>query len=150
MQKMKLTFERGGELTISFNGLAPETERCIKEALPLESDLKHSRYSGREVCFGFETNKPAPKENSKSTVEKGNVVYWRDWDATVEKSGSGSIGTEVIGLYYGHEVVQFQGNNLFANVFGQVDKNQDAMLEEIGIRIWQKGFERVRAELIEE
>lgn len=149
MKKIKLIFERGGELTASFNGLAPDTEKRIKEILPCENILVHSRYCGREICFGIQTKEFPKKENSRSTVDKADLVYWRNWEEPEENGLPGSPGAEVIGLYYGSEVVQFQGRALYVNVFGHIDAGQEALLEEIGSRIWQQGFEKIRAELID-
>ena len=149
MEKIKLIFERGGELIVSFNGLAPNTEQRIKEILPYENILMHSRYSGREVCFGIQTKEFVKQENSHTSVNKADVVYWCNWETPEENGLPGSPGAEVIGLYYGEEIVQFQGKPLCVNVFGYIDESQEALLEEIGNRIWQQGFEKVRAELID-
>lgn len=149
MRKIKLTFERGGYLTVVLDGGAPQTANCILEALPFENDLTHSRYCGREVCMGIETKTMPPAENQTSTVEKFDVSYWRNWHEP-EKGLPGSPGNETFSFYYGPEQLQFQGTPIRVNVIGHISKEEEPMLEEIGLRIWQKGFERMWAELLPE
>ena len=149
MKKMKLIFEKGGELIVHFNDFTPNTVKCIQEILPCENYLMHSRYCGREVCFGVITGSLLAKENNVSKVEKFDVGYWRDWDHSEKREMQGSPGAEAISFYYGAEHLRFQDRHISVNVFGRIDESQESLLVEIGTRIWQQGFENVKAELIE-
>lgn len=149
MKKIKLTFERGGSLTVNFTGNAPKTVESILQSLPFENDLVHSRYCGREVCFGIRTKTLPPPEHQASRVKKFDVAYWRNWNEP-EKGLPGSPGAETLSFYYGPELLQFQGTPIQVSVIGYIDEHEEDMLEEIGMRIWQKGFEKMRAELLTE
>ena len=149
MKRMKLTFERGGSLTVIFSEDAPKTVASVLEALPIENDLIQSRYCGQEIFFGFGSKNFPPPENQTSHVKKFDVAYWRNWDSP-NAGLPGSPGAEVLSVYYGDDYLQFKGEPLIANIIGHVDKSEESMLDEIGMRIWQKGFEKVRATLLED
>jgi len=149
MEKLLLTFERGGRLIADFNDSAPETVRQIKAILPCQSQLVHSRYCGREICFGIETKAHPAEENLQICADKFDVAYWRNWENPERVGLPGSPGAETINLYYGREKILFKGQPLNVSIIGRISPDQEAMLDEIGNRIWQQGFEKVYAELID-
>ena len=145
---MLLRFERGGELIVELNEQAPQTVKRVLEALPCENFAMHTRWCGREVSFGIETRERPPKENHTGIVSKFDVTYWRDWNNEGSEAMPGSPGLEAIAFYYGPEKLSYHGGVITVNVIGRVAWQQEELLEEIGLRIWQKGFEQVRAEEI--
>lgn len=149
MKKLKLTFEKGGSLTITPLPQARRTMECVAASLPRKEALVHSRYCGREVCFATKTGEYPPRENQASEVDKFDVAYWRNWDSP-ESGLPGSPGAETISFYYGPEFLNFRTEPIWVNVFGHIDESQEAILDEIGNRIWQCGFEQVLAEVIDD
>ncbi len=148
MPSIRLLFEKGGCITVDLCGSAPETEKCILQMLPWESKLTHSRYCGREVCFAVETPALPPAENQRDRAEKFDVAYWRNWEEPA-RGLPGSPGAETLSFYYGAETLQFRGTPVRVNIFGRVRKEDEAVLEMVGNRIWKEGFEGIRAELAE-
>jgi len=146
LRKMLLSFERGGELIVHLNEQAPETVQRVLEALPYENYAMHTRWCGREISFGIETKELPPKENNTGIVSKFDVTYWRDWDNGSKEAMPGAPGREAIAFYYGPEKLSYHGGSICANIIGRVDWMQEQLLEEIGLRIWQKGFEQVKAQ----
>lgn len=148
MKKIKLTFEKGGSLIIVPLPEVHQTIECIEAILPHEEQLIHSRYCGREICFAIQTVNYPPRENQTGAVDKFDVAYWRNWESP-ENRLPGSPGAETISFYYGQETLSFQTKPILVNVFGRIDESQESVLDEVGNRIWQHGFEKVRAEIIE-
>lgn len=143
MSKIKLTFERGGTLVASMNNLSPKSVDSLLEILPITSTVFHTRWCGREVSAGIKTKNPPPKENCSTHVSKFDVTYWRDWDGVVNEKGSVK---EAIAIYYGAEMLRYHNGLLSANIIGRIQIEQEELLEEIGIRIWEYGKEKVTIE----
>jgi hypothetical protein len=148
-KKLSLTFERGGTLTVSITDHAPETARRVLDAFPCEHYVMQSRYCGPELSFGIATQKRPDQENATTRPKKFDVAYWRNWDSPDGEGLPGSPGEEAISFYYGDALLQFQGDPIEVNVFGRIDESEEAVLEEIGLRVWRKGFENVRVEIVE-
>lgn len=126
---------------------AQKTTECIIASLPCESELVHSRYCGRELCFAIKTHDFPPIENQRSVVDKFDVAYWRNWESP-ENGLPGSPGMETVSFYYGSEILNFRTMPIQVNVFGRIDESQESVLDEIGNRVWQCGFEQVSVEMI--
>lgn len=137
--KIRLSFERGGDLIAELlYGAAPRTVDAVLAALPLEVTVYHSRWSGREVNFPLALGDAAPpRENDTTTVNTGDVIYWREWE-------KGSDACEAIAVYYGAEVTRDHRGTLPVNVFARVSQDQWPKIAEIGTRIWQCGTETIR------
>lgn len=146
MKKIKIIFEKGGFLTGYLNeNWAPETVTAIWSVLPLETTIKHTRWCGREIYCSIETGAIPAKENHTANVSKFDISYWREnWDLSTGKSAEES--GETIAFYYGPERLQATGGILPLNVIGRIDWDQEETLDEIGIRIWSHGFEKIRVE----
>ena len=54
---------------------------------------------------------------------------------------------EAIAIYYGAEVTRDHRGTLPVNVFARIPESQWKTIEEIGLRIWQHGIERVEVTL---
>lgn len=137
---LKITFEKGGELLVHLNGHTQKTKQSIMEALPLESSALHTRWCGREINFELNTKVKPPKENETAVVSKFDVIYWRDWNSPEEEA------PEAIALYYGAESLRYHKGIILVNVIGRVPLEQEELLEQIGIRIWQNGMEKILVE----
>jgi hypothetical protein len=61
-----------------FDGEAPGLCTAVRDALPLETDLVHGKFSGEEVYAPTERAAFAdlPKENLTRDVAPGDVAYW--------------------------------------------------------------------------
>ncbi len=137
--EIELEFARGGVLRAAILwDSAPETCRAVVAALPLEATVSHSRWSGREVNFPIPLGAGAPpRENDTTTVNTGDVIYWREWE-------KGAKACEALAVYYGAEVTRDHRGYLPVNVFARIPQEQWPLATEIGLRIWREGFEHVR------
>lgn len=116
--------------------LAPRTVDAVRAMLPIHSQVYHSRWSGREVNFAVKSPRAVPRERQTSTVNTGDVIYWKEWE--IEDGPQ-----EALALYYGAEVTRDHRGLLPVNVFARVAEAQWPMIEEVGLRIWRNGSERV-------
>lgn len=138
-QKLKLSFERGGELELEvLTDVAPKTIEVILGLLPIENIVYHSRWSGREINTEIKTGKTVSRENQTIQTKTGDVVYWREWEKVSPEAA------EVIAIYYGPELTRDHRGFQPVNVFATIDPTQWKLIEEIGIRIWRKGGELMR------
>lgn len=135
---LRVQFERGEQLEITLlNDLAPETIASVLELLPWTNMVYHSRWSGREINTEIKTGGQIPRENQTMQTAPGDVVYWREW----EKEGDDVA--ETIAIYYGAELTRYHKGPQLVNVFGSVSQDQWKRIEEIGLRIWRHGGERL-------
>jgi len=136
-QQIRFQFERGGELIADLLvDKASRTVRAILDALPIEAKVCHSRWSGREVNFPVSTDLSIARENDTTTVNTGDVIYWKEWE-------KGTNAAQAVGIYYGAEVTRDHRGYLPVNVFARISAEQWKHIEEIGIRIWQRGIEQI-------
>ncbi|WP_286180219.1 DUF3830 family protein [Neobacillus cucumis] len=64
MRKLKIKFERGGEIAATLlEKKAPKTSEMLWNQLPLESLVTHSRWSGREINLSCPEVQPLFREN---------------------------------------------------------------------------------------
>ncbi|WP_042353783.1 DUF3830 family protein [Bacillus rubiinfantis] len=142
MKHIRISFERGGELTaMLLEDAAPKTCQMIWKAMPLESVVTHSRWSGREINFVCDDISAPPRENQTIYASAGELCYWRDWQ-------SESIEQQVIAIYYGAELARSHKGNERINVFAQLLQTDILLLKEIGERVWLTGTEKVYIERI--
>jgi len=136
-QQVRFEFERGGELIAELLvDRAPQTVRAVLAALPIETTVYHSRWSGREVNFPVSIDPSGVRENDTTTVNTGDVIYWKEWE-------KGAEAVQAIALYYGAEVTRDHRGYLPVNVFARISAEQWKRIEEIGVRIWQQGIEKI-------
>lgn len=146
MNQIKFIFEKGGELIADLNDKAPETVKRVLEVLPLSSSVVHTRWCGREFSFGMATKAKPPMENYSTIVSKFDVAYWRNWEGNEPLEEAPD--SEAISLYYGPELLRYHNGLLRVNIIGRIKWEQEDLLEAIGVRIWQKGIELIKAEII--
>lgn len=133
-----LKFERGGILVAELlPDLAPKTVRTVVEMLPLSAVVFHTRWCGREIYVPVTTGSPVGREHQTSQTNTGDLIFWREWDDD-SPAPEGAIS-----VYYGPELTRDHRGFLQVNVFGRVPQSQWKAIEEIGLRIWQKGTEHV-------
>jgi len=134
---LEFRFERGGSFTARLRpDLAPRTVDAVRAMLPLDVTVYHSRWSGREVNFPVRSPLVVPRERQTCTVNTGDVIYWKEWETDDEAH-------EALAVYYGAEVTRDHRGSLPVNVFAAVPQEQWLRIEEIGLRIWQRGVERL-------
>ncbi|HUT66066.1 MAG TPA: DUF3830 family protein [Spirochaetota bacterium] len=144
-KKLVFSFERGGKLTASLlPEHNPKTVSVFIKMLPLEAVVYHSRWSGREINFPVKSSEKIPRENQTAQTNTGDVIYWREWEK------EGFEAAEAIAIYYGPEVTRDHRGYLPVNVFARIPDSQWKAIEEIGLRIWQHGTEKVEVRIAEE
>lgn len=141
--RIKLTFERGGELYADLLlKTAPRTIQRVLMALPYETNAYHTRWCGREVNFPIKSPEPVGRENQTATANTGDVVYWKEWETEEDPP-------EALAVYYGAEMIRDHRGFLPVNVFARISQDQWPLIEQIGVRIWQKGIEKIRIEVVQ-
>lgn len=144
-RKIVLRFERGGELIAELMpDVAPKSVAGFLEILPLEVTVYHSRWCGREFNFPIKTKRNIPREKQTSTCNTGDVVYWKEWELDPSEAA------EAIGIYYGAEVLRDHRGYLPVNPFARISQDQWKKIEEIGLRIWQRGIEKLTISALKE
>jgi hypothetical protein len=141
VNRLQITFEKGGILIADLNNKTPNTIKSIMEILPIESTVFHTKWCGREISFGIETTIKPPFENHTNTVSKFDVAYWRDWENKITEDNF-SV-KEAIAIYYGPEILRYHGGLLTTNIIGRIAWEQEDLLDSIGTRIWKCGCEKV-------
>ncbi len=133
-------FARGGRVrAILLDDRAPKTCAAILAMLPYEADVFHARWAGREIFFPLPLASKPPMENQANRVSAGDIIYAREWDGLYENTGF-----ETMGLFYAAEIVRDWRGECRVNHAGRLHGDDLARLEEIGLRIWRTGGERVR------
>lgn len=141
--KIEFVFERGGRLVAQLlPELAPETVSYVLKLLPLEATVYHTRWCGREIYLPVKGEGQVPRENQTVQTNTGDVIYWREWEKAEDAA-------EAISIYYGPELVRDHRGFLPVNVFGRVSQDQWKVIEEVGLRVWQRGVERVWVRVLE-
>ncbi|MCK4410676.1 DUF3830 family protein [Candidatus Bipolaricaulota bacterium] len=144
-EKIVFRFERGGELIAELlPDLTPKTVEGFLEILPLKVTVYHSRWCGREFNFPVKTKRNIPREKQTSTCNTGDVVYWKEWELDPSEAA------EAIGVYYGAEVLRDHRGYLPVNPFARISQDQWKTIEEIGVRIWQQGIEKLTIDRLQE
>jgi hypothetical protein len=136
--RIVFAFARGGRLTATpLPELNPKTVEAFLKMLPLQATVYHSRWSGREINFPVNSGGSIARENQTTQTNTGEVIYWREWEK------EGPAAAEAIAIYYGAEVTRDHRGYLPVNVFARIPEYQWKAIEEIGLRIWQQGIEKV-------
>lgn len=144
-EKIVFRFERGGELIAELMpDVAPKSVEGFLEILPLKVTVYHSRWCGREFNFPVKTKRNIPREKQTSTCNTGDVVYWTEWELDPSEAA------EAIGVYYGAEVLRDHRGYLPVNPFARISQDQWKTIEEIGVRIWQQGIEKLTIDRLQE
>ena len=144
-EKIVFRFERGGELIAELMpDVAPKSVEGFLEILPLEVTVYHSRWCGREFNFPLKTKLNIPREKQTATCNTGDVVYWTEWELDPSEAA------EAIGVYYGAEVLRDHRGYLPVNPFARISQDQWKTIEEIGVRIWQQGIEKLTIDRLQE
>ena len=144
-EKIVFRFERGGELIAELMpDVAPKSVEGFLEILPLEVTVYHSRWCGREFNFPLKTKRDIPREKQTATCNTGDVVYWTEWELDPSEAA------EAIGVYYGAEVLRDHRGYLPVNPFARISQDQWKTIEEIGVRIWQQGIEKLTIDRLQE
>ena len=144
-EKIVFRFERGGELIAELMpDVAPNSVEGFLEILPLEVTVYHSRWCGREFNFPIKTKRNIPREKQTATCNTGDVVYWTEWELDPSEAA------EAIGIYYGAEVLRDHRGYLPVNPFARISQDQWKAIEEIGVRIWQQGTEKLTIDVSKE
>jgi len=144
-KKIVFRFERGGELIAELMpDVAPKSVEGFLEILPLKVTVYHSRWCGREFNFPIKTKRNIPREKQTATCNTGDVVYWTEWELDPAEAA------EAIGIYYGAEVLRDHRGYLPVNPFARISQDQWKTIEEIGVRIWQQGTEKLTIDVSKE
>jgi hypothetical protein len=127
-----IEFERGGKIEAKLLcDKAPKTTEAIWNALPFESVAKQARAAGEETY-----------------IETSHIIKGVEPE-NLTKAALGSIQFATdpfnnITIYYGNNVTVQPFNGTAEVLEGSIED-----LKEIGNRIWEKGFEKVKVKKIE-
>jgi hypothetical protein len=137
--KLRFEFERGGVLNARMlQDKAPETARAVSAAGPISATVYQARWSGKEIFVPIEMPTKPPRENQTIRAGIGDVIYFREWEGTYQRTGF-----EAIGLFYGNEIVREWRGDAPVNVIARIDSSEFELLEAIGDRVWRKGGEAI-------
>jgi hypothetical protein len=137
--KLRLEFERGGVLNVRMlQDKAPETARAVAAASPISATVYQARWSGKEIFVPIDIATKPPRENQTIRAGIGDVIYFREWEGSYQRTGF-----EAIGLFYGNEIVREWRGDAPVNVIGRIDPSEFELLEAIGDRVWRKGGEAI-------
>lgn len=141
---LRFRFDRGGGFrAVLRSDLAPETVKALVAMLPIEATVYHSRWSGREINFPVHSATGIPRERQTSTVNAGDVIYWKEWEL-------GDAAQEAVAVYYGPEVTRDHRGYLPVNVFARIPQAEWPEIEKVGLRIWREGGEGVTVSVVSE
>jgi hypothetical protein len=136
MPQLEFSLSRGGVLRANVMAeKAPKTWAAIRAVLPITLTVYNARWTGRESHTKIDIPHKPPRENQILNAGIGDVIYaceWSDRDVT---------GFEAIGWFYGTETVRDWRGESRVNLFARFDQSDWPLLEEIGIRTWQRGGE---------
>lgn len=131
---------------------APDLCAAIREALPLETELVHGKFSGEEVYAPTdrEALRDLPKENLTYDVAAGDVGYWdshRDDGAVVRNRGA--FGELV--FVYGRQARPRMGADhpVAVDLIGRVSGNVEGF-EAAAARRQYEGTTTVRVERLDD
>lgn len=137
-ESIVFSFERGGRLVARIlPEVAPQTVEAFLKMLPIHATVYHSRWSGREINFPVKSGIKVARENQTTQTNTGDVIYWKEWEMENREAA------EAVAIYYGPEVTRDHRGYLPVNVFARIPPSQWKKIEEIGLRVWQHGIERV-------
>lgn len=133
-------FARGGRVrAVLLDDKAPKSCAAVLAMLPYEAEVLHARWAGREVFFPLPLASKPPMENQVNRVSAGDVIYAREWEGLYENTGF-----ETMGLFYAAEIVRDWRGEARVNWVARLAADDLPRLEEIGLRIWRTGGEKVR------
>lgn len=139
-QRIALEFARGGRVRAGLlTDKAPKTCAALWNALPHEAEVLHARWAGREVFLSLPLADKPPMENLTNRASAGEIIYFREWEGHYDQTGF-----ETMGLFYGAEVIREWRGDVRANLIARLLPEDLPLLEEIGLRVWRQGAERVR------
>lgn len=130
---------------------APDTCALVWGMLPIEYDLYHGRYSGKEV-FVLLDDAPEVRHEQRCTLPlPGEILYWRDVSNAVD-SGGEPVAEIVMAFGRGVRLCGPEGVQSFANLFARIpgDWKYDWVdfAAECG-RVRTDGLKRFRIERVE-
>jgi hypothetical protein len=131
--KIKMTFERGGQVTATLlEEAAPETCQVVLKALPVEHEALHAMWAGEEIFFnGFPTEEDIGLENATADIEPGDIAYNAPFKSFC--------------IFYGKSIPRSAvDQEIEVNVFAKADDVEE--LAKIGKRVRRQGIESVRIE----
>ena len=124
-EDLQFEFERGGVLEARvLEDKAPETARAVAAAAPISATVYQARWSGKEIFVPLDIATKPPRENQTIRAGIGDVIYFREWEGSYQRTGF-----EAIGLFYGNEIVREWRGDAPVNVIGRIDPSEFELLE---------------------
>lgn len=140
-KKIKVILESGKSFIAKLHD--NDTANIIYKSLPIESEVTHSRWSGREFNFPINISTKPNRENQSIFTSEGDLCYWRDWRYDYEENGHTK---HVFAIYYGPEQARSHVGDEPVNIFGRVLEEDLEIVKQIGESIWLEGTEKIRVE----
>ena len=126
MSKYVLEFEKGGTFEVKFlDNAAPNTVKAFKKALALEGNCLQARFAGEEFFF----NAPIDVKGENQVKPFHGAIAFNcdpEWKAVC--------------VYYGSTIEM--GDDEYFNLFAEIREDLE-QLNEVGVRIWTQGEEKV-------
>lgn len=150
---IRLTFVESGIAVVAemLDDEAPATCAWIWDALPMEHDVYHGRYSGMESFVVLDEAPQLPQERLCTMPLPGEILYWRDEGRAVTSSGQ-PVAEIVWAFGRGVRLGGPEGVPSFASLFARIpgdwkyDWNDFAA--ECG-RVRTEGLKRIRIERVD-
>lgn len=139
MKELLVRYEKGGELrAYLLDKAAPLMCEAVSKHLPMETVSFHTRWSGRQVAAVPTWKYRPPMENQTLYMGLGDIGYFREWEGLYDRRG-----IEVFVIGYGPEYTDDERGEAKGNLFARVYPDFWEILQEIGLRIWRHGKEKV-------
>ena len=118
---IRLSFVTTGESVIAemLDDEAPRTCELVWDLLPVEHELIHGRYSGREAFVLLDDAQPAPVEKRTQLPLPGEILYWSDPGAAVTSDGA-PVAEILFAFGRGVTLRGPEGVPSFANLFARI------------------------------
>jgi hypothetical protein len=141
-KKMGIEFERGGKFVATLReDEAPETTKGVWDALPIEVAVKHAAFSG-QVFFAFVDFKLKKIEDPRCVLQPGDILF--NTQLTPLGPANKPVPNEIAFVYGPYNfIVAAPGIPTAPNYFAKITEGSLEELYQIGVRVREKGMEKV-------
>lgn len=136
MNGFKIKTNNGITIRFRYYTEAPVTAKAFDEALPFSLTIMHAKVSGQELWSDKAPALDIIQENASVFAEPWRICY------CPYETGRNKV-KNCLGIFYG-EGKLVDCCNFFAKVYDE----DIALLQELGNKIWQEGFQQIDFEKI--
>lgn len=136
MRGFKITTKERTEIRFRYYSEVPVTSRAFNDALPFKLTIMHAKVSGQELWSDKAPALDIIQENASVFAEPGEFVI------APMKPDRNKV-KNCLGIFYGEgKLVDC------CNFFAKVYEEDIVLLQELGNKIWQEGFQQIDFEKI--